>query len=264
MQLNLRKSFALLWVMVFYALVASAQERVVSGKVTDASDGSELPGVNVLFKGTTVGAVSNIDGEYSLNIPSAGGTLVFSSIGYISQEIEIGNQTIIDVAMALDVTQLSEVVVTAIGIERDKRSLGYNVQEIGSEAIENRATPDVVRSLNGKVAGVQITGSNGAPGSSTNIIIRGNSTTRNNQPLFVVDGVPYDNSLDQNDNTLVQGATASNRAVDLDPNNVESITVLKGAAAAALYGSRRLMAQLLLPLKQVAARAGAQKEWKYL
>ncbi|MCG8319243.1 MAG: SusC/RagA family TonB-linked outer membrane protein [Cytophagales bacterium] len=259
MQLNLRKSFALFGVMVFYVLVAAAQERVVSGKVTDAKDGSGLPGVNVLLKGTTTGAVSDIDGNYSLDIPSSAGTLIFSSIGYITQEIEIGNQTTIDIAMELDVTQLSEVVVTAIGIERDSRSLGYHVQEINSEAIENRATPDVVRSLNGKIAGVQITGSNGAPGSSTNIIIRGNSTTRNNQPLFVVDGVPYDNSLDQNDNTLVQGATVSNRVVDLDPNNIESVTVLKGGAAAALYGSRAANGAIIVTTKTGSSQAGTAK-----
>ncbi len=259
MQLNLRKSFTLFWVMVFYVLITSAQERVVSGKVTDAGDESGLPGVNVLLKGTTTGAVTDIDGNYTISISSEGGVLIFSSIGFVSQEINIGSQSIINVNLAPNLTELSEVVVTALGIERNSKSLGYHVQEINADAIENKATPDVVRALNGKIAGVQITGSNGAPGSSTKIVIRGNSTTRNNEPLFVVDGVPYDNSLDQNDNTLVQGATISNRIVDLDPNNVESITVLKGGAAAALYGSRAANGAIIVTTKTGGSQAGTAK-----
>jgi TonB-linked SusC/RagA family outer membrane protein len=219
--------------------VLNAQTVQVTGTVTSAEDGQPLPGVSILIKGTTRGAVTDLDGNYSINVPPEGATLVFSFVSMKSQEIEVGDQTLIDVILEPDILGLEEVVVTAIGIRRNQRSLSYALQKVDGEDIENKVQTDVLRALNGKVAGVNITGSGGAAGSSTNITIRGSSSALgNNQPLFVVDGVPYDNTTWATQNNTVYGSTYSNRALDLDPNDIESISVLKSGAAAALYGSR--------------------------
>tara|TARA_R110001606_G_scaffold221776_2_gene369603 strand:+ start:27911 stop:31216 length:3306 start_codon:yes stop_codon:yes gene_type:complete len=215
-----------------------AQDRVVSGTITSSDDGSSLPGVNVVLKGTTVGTITDIDGNYKISVPAAGGTLVFSFIGLTTQESEIGARSVIDVAMASDVKQLTEVVVTAVGIEREKKALGYSVANLSSDQVSQRAEPDPLRAMQGKMPGVNITGGNGAPGSSTKINIRGiSSMTGNSQPLFIVDGIPFDNSVNGDDQPG-RNTVTSNRAFDIDPNNIESISILKGAAASALYGSR--------------------------
>ncbi|MBS1979119.1 MAG: SusC/RagA family TonB-linked outer membrane protein [Bacteroidetes bacterium] len=217
---------------------ALAQERVVTGKVKSAEDGTTLPGVNVVLKGTTNGTVTDANGVYSLSVPSGGGILVFSFIGLQTQEVQIGERSVVDVGLSLDVQQLSEVVVTAAGIEREKKALGYSIANVSGTAMQQRSEPDPLRALQGKMPGVVINGTGGAPGQSTKINIRGFSTlTGNTQPLFVVDGIPFDNSVNESFGAN-RGTQFSNRAFDLDPNNIESITVLKGAAAAALYGSR--------------------------
>ncbi len=219
--------------------ILAAQERVVSGKVTSKEDNSPLPGVNVIIKGTTNGTVTDVDGNYKLTIPPEGTILVFSYIGLASQEITVGNQSVINVAMANDVKQLNEIVVTAGGIRREVRALGYSVESVGGEKVNEAAEPDALRALQGKVPGVDILGSSGAPGSATRITIRGNSSLLgNNQPLFVVDGIPFNNDENRTFNQLADGGAYSSRIADLDPNNIKSISILKGAAAAALYGSR--------------------------
>ncbi len=241
-----------------------AQERNITGRVVDES-GEGLPGVNVILKGTTTGTTSDIEGNYKLTIPSSGGdasnTLVFSFIGLASTEEIIGARSTVDVTMVADTKQLSEVVVTAIGIEREKKALGYAVTDVSGDALKQRAEPDPIRALSGKVPGVNITGSGGGVGSSTNITIRGNSSmTGNNQPLFVVDGVPFDNSVTKSTQTqdnFNQGNFNSNRAFDIDPNNIESMTVLKGASAAALYGSRAANGVIVITTK--AASRGEKK-----
>lgn len=210
----------------------------VSGRVTDENS-EALVGVSVVVKGTTIGTITDLDGRYSLEIPE-NSILIFSYIGYRTAEINIAGRTVIDIKMDQDISQLSEVVVTALGIERNKQSLSYAVSEIKGSEVSQKAEPDLLRAMSGRVAGVNITSSGGASGSSTNIVIRGNnSATGNNQPLFVVDGIPFDNSLN---NTAMDPAAAastySNRSLDLDPTDIKSMTVLKGGAAAALYGSR--------------------------
>lgn len=231
-----------------------AQERDVSGTVT-ASDGTGLPGVNVLLQGTTTGVVTDIEGNYRISVQDDGGTLVFSFIGYVDEEVVIGNQSIIHVAMTEDIKQLSEVVVTAAGIEREKRALGYGVEEISSEQISQKSEPDVLRALQGKVPGVNISGSTGVPGSATRITIRGNSSfLGNNEPLFIVDGIPYNNQQFTTSNQLVGGGAYANGLATLDPNNIQSMTVLKGAAAAALYGSRAANGVVVITTKTGSGR----------
>lgn len=240
-------SVALLF--AFAAEQAHAQEQTVEGTVTDAETQEPLPGVNVLVSGTDVGTATSADGSYSLAVPQAADSLVFSFVGYERQAVAIGNRSTIDVQMAPAVAELEDVVVTALGIERQQRELGYAVQEVEGTDLAETGQPDLLNALSGKVAGVTITNTGGAPGGSSRIIIRGLSSLNpnaNNQPLFVVDGIPIDNS------TIEAGDTPrslSNRASDIDPNNIESINVLKSGAATALYGTRAANGAVIITTK---------------
>src|SRR5690554_3867795 len=200
MKTNLRVMLMLILLFAFLSISSHAQAQTVSGKVVSAEDGAGLPGVNVVLQGTTIGTVTDIDGNYTLDAPS-NGTLVFSFIGFTTQQVAISNRSVVDVQLSSDIQQLSEVVVTALGIVREERSLGYSTQEVGAEELNKTRESNVVNALSGKVAGVQITGSGGTLGGSSRITIRGiNSISGNNQPLFVVDGVPManDNFTDAN------------------------------------------------------------------
>jgi TonB-linked SusC/RagA family outer membrane protein len=238
---------ALTLLLPFFAL---AQQRAVHGKVTDTAEKSALPGTTVTVKGSTIGTVTDAQGTYQINVPEKNATLVFSSVGFQSKEIVVGAQQVIDVVLVADTKQLSEVVVTAAGIKRDKNALGYSVSTLDANQLAQKSEPDALRALSGKVAGVNIQGSGGAAGGATNITIRGNSSLgNNNQPLFVVDGVPFDNSSFSSSDGSVGGSTITNRAFDLDPNNILTMTVLKGAAAAALYGSRAANGAIIVTTK---------------
>ncbi|GAB2555417.1 SusC/RagA family TonB-linked outer membrane protein [Spirosoma aerophilum] len=229
-----------------------AQDVTVSGRVTSSDDGSGLPGVTVQIKGTARGTTSDANGNYRVSVPAAG-RLVFSFIGFATQEQVVGNRTTIDVALSNNANNLNEVVVTALGIERDKRSLSYATQQVNGDRISQRGEPNVLNALQGKVSGVQITGASGEAGASTNINIRGiQSFTGNNQPLFVVDGIPISNSVDRTNlgpNGTLGGPQSSNRALDIAPENIESLNVLKGPAAAALYGSRAASGVIVITTK---------------
>lgn len=252
------KKFLLLCFSFVFVLSAWAQERVVSGKVTSAEDGSTLPGVNVVLKGTTNGTVTDASGSYSLSVPASGGTLTFSFIGFATKEEAIGERSVVDITMGLDIQQLGEVVVTAVGLEREKKSLGYSIASLNSEKIQSRSEVDPLRALQGKMPGVNIAGVGGSPGQSTKINIRGmSSLTGNTQPLFIVDGIPFDNSTNDDAAGSNQNTVFSNRAFDIDPNNIETISILKGAAASALYGSRATNGVVLITTK--AAKKGSKK-----
>jgi TonB-linked SusC/RagA family outer membrane protein len=228
--------------LVALAGVLWAQERSVSGKVTSADDGSSLPGVNVLLQGTTVGTVTDSNGAYTVSVPAGKGVLTFSFIGLTTEEIEIGDRTVVDVVMKSDVTQLTEVIVTAQGILKTKNELSYAAQTVSGENLSNTRDGNFMNAFSGKVAGVQIQ-KNNSMGGSTNVIIRGfKSLTQSNQALFVVDGVPIDNSTNNVNLTSTSTASAGydfgNAGADINPDDIESTTVLKGPAATALYGSR--------------------------
>jgi TonB-linked SusC/RagA family outer membrane protein len=239
MRKNLLAKILPLFLMLITSM-AWAQERTVKGKVTSAEDGTGLPGVNVVVKGTTNGTVTDSEGNYTISTPASGGSLTFSFIGLRSSEVEIGDRTTIDVQLSLDVQQLSEVIVTAQGISRDKKALGYSVTSVSESQLAARPVNDVARILQGKVPGVAITPTGGTSGSATNIQIRGySSVTGNTQPLFVVDGVPFNSSTNSGSDFTTGGAAAStSRFLDLDPNNIESLNVLKGLAATVLYGDQ--------------------------
>lgn len=249
----MKKSLFLVFAL-FLALLQQvrAQDRTISGKVTDRSTAQGLPGVTVLAKGTTVGTSTNADGGYTLSVPSTVTTLVFSFIGYASQEQTIGSSNAIDLALIVDSKQLNEVVVTALGVERTRNSLAYSATQIEGDALTVARNPNAVNSLSGKVAGLTIQ-QNNTMGGSTNVVIRGTkSLGGNNQALFVVDGVPISNNT-QNDNTQATGGGGydyGNAASDINPDDIATTTVLKGAAATALYGERAANGVILITTKK--------------
>jgi len=216
-----------------------AQTRTITGKITASSDGTGIPGVNIQVKGTQKGTSSNANGTYSLEVSGASPVLSISSIGFDAQEIKVGNRNVVDVVMSSSTQELNEVVVTALGIKREEKSLGYSVGKVAGKDLNRVITENVLNGLSGKLAGVSINAT-GATGSSVSMIIRGaKSLSNDNQPLFVIDGVPVINTLNNigqvgNDNRVDYGNAIS----DLNPDNIESVSVLKGPSAAALYGSR--------------------------
>ncbi len=250
----MRKITMMLAFLLFAGLnFAFAQTRTISGTVTSADDGSALPGVTVVVKGTNNGTVTDANGKYSLQVGKNATTLVFSFVGMKTQEIPIAGKTTINVSMSSESISMNEVVVTALGISREKKSLGYAVQDVKGSDLAQVPKQNVLNALSGRVSGVQVTASSGAVGASTRITIRGNSSFRsNNQPLFVVDGVPVSNAT--TGATQWGGVDFGNAIADIDPENIKSMTILKGASAAALYGSRALNGVVLITTKQGSAR----------
>lgn len=214
----------------------------------------------MLLKGTTNGTVTDSEGVYTLTVPASGGTLVFSFIGFSTQEAEIGARSSIDVTLASDTQQLSEVVIVGQGASKDKKALGYAISSVGSDQISGRPQADVARTLQGKVPGVNITPTGGISGSGTNINIRGySSLSGNTQPLFVVDGVPFNSSTNNASNFATGGAAITpSRFLDLDPNNIESINVLKGLAATVLYGDQGRNGVILVTTKSGKGKKTAE------
>jgi TonB-linked SusC/RagA family outer membrane protein len=233
-----------------------AQDKVVSGVVT-ADDGSVLPGVNITVKGTTRGVSTDTEGKYSISAPSSA-TLVYSFVGYLAQNIVVGSKTTINVTLATDAQQLGEVVVTALGISREKKSLGYSTATITNTSITEARNTSPLDALNARVPGLSVSTASGAPGASTVLNIRGfNSVTGNNQPLYVVDGVPMNNRGNSSSTTAANSNDDFNRSMDfgnqmndINPNEIESITVLKGISASALYGSRAANGAILITTKR--------------
>lgn len=243
--------------LAFIVHLSFAQEKVISGTVTD-QDGLALPGVNILVEGTTTGTQTDFDGNYSISA-STGQTLLFTYIGQRAERRTVGADNTINVQMQEDAQALEEVVVTALGIKREKQALGYAVSEVDSDQLESRPEGDIGRVLTGKASGVQITNQSGLSGSGTNVIIRGLSTfSSSNQALFIVDGVPFSSDTNsqgrQGDrNDFFNGNNGSSRFLDLDPNSIESVNVLKGLAAATLYGSQGRNGVVLITTKAGAA-----------
>ncbi len=243
----MKKLMLLVAFLGFLGMQAFAQ-KTITGTVTSAEDGSALPGVSVVVKGTTIGTITDVDGKYTLSgVPEDAKTLVFSFVGFKTLEVPItGN--VINVKLEPEAVQVEEVVVTALGLSREQKALGYAVQEVKADDISNVTTGNVVDALNGRVAGVLVNRSSGSAGAGTYIEIRGAaSITGNNQPLFVVDGIPIDNSGGYSG---VAGVDESNRAIDLNPDDIESITVLKGGAATALYGLRAANGVIIITTKK--------------
>lgn len=227
-------------------LAGHAQTRLLTGTVSSAEEGP-LPGVNVVLKGTSLGTTTDAKGKYALSVPGSEAVVTFSSIGFTTGEETVGSQSVLDVTMRSDVRALSEVVVTAFGVKKEVKSLGYGVQEIKGTALTEARATNVANALSGKVAGLRIS-SNGGPGSGSGIQIRGaSSVSGNNQPLIVVDGVP----IQQTSEKQFGGGLS-----EINPDNIKEISVLKGPNAAALYGSRAANGVIIVTTKNGSGTKG--------
>jgi TonB-linked SusC/RagA family outer membrane protein len=250
----MKRFLTIFFLMCVVVQFAFAQKRTITGVVRDEATNDLLPGVTVLEKGTTNGTVTNINGEFTLAV-NEGATLVVSFVGLEKKEVVVGKSSKFEVALAQSSEQVDEVVVTAMGIKRETKALGYAVQKVAGDELVKVKDPNLINSLNGKVAGVNVTNSGGGPGSSSQIIIRGcTSLTGDNQPLFVVDGIPIDNSAisADTDNGGLSATTTyqGNRGMDLNSDDIESISVLKGPAAAALYGLKAAAGAIVITTKK--------------
>lgn len=250
--------------LTFLFLISSslyAQERTITGKVTSADEGGGLPGVNVSVVGTSVATVTNMDGDFTIKVPSNDSQLSFTFLGYMTQTIAVGDQSSINVELQVSDVALDQVVVTALGIAREKKALGYAVSEVEGDILSNVKESNVINSLAGRVAGVNLTQSTSGLGGGTMVILRGNnSVTGNNQPLYVIDGMSIDNSgYGSAAGTGTANYSQSDYGTgisDINPDDVESITVLKGPNAAALYGSRAANGVILFTTKSGRSQKG--------
>jgi TonB-linked SusC/RagA family outer membrane protein len=265
----MKKFFFLIIAFLFICATSLfAQNKVITGTVRSSVEAEgPIAGVSVIVKGTTTGITTGIDGKYSLSVPQNATTLVFSFIGMKKMEVEIAGRNMVDVIMEADILGLNEVVVTALGISREKKSLGYATQEVKGDVISTVKTANFMNNLSGKVSGVQIT-RNQNLGGSTNVIVRGSKSLINsNQVLYVVDGVPINNNIGKYTDVGVTSSQAAsgagydygNAAADIDPESIESINVLKGSAATALYGSRASAGVVMITTKRGKILAEGEK-----
>ncbi|RRN77528.1 SusC/RagA family TonB-linked outer membrane protein, partial [Pseudoxanthomonas sp. SGD-10] len=239
----MRKRFLVVFLgFLFLSVQVFAQQRTVAGTVVAADDGQPLPGVSVLLKGSTTGTQTDVNGNYRIAVSGNDAVLVFTYIGMQRQEKAVGTASTINISLQPDATGLNEVVVTALGIERDKRTLTYSVQTVKGDDIRDANQSNIINSLQGQVAGAQITSAGGSPGLPSEIILRGvSSLTGDNQPLMIVDGIRVSNA--SSDGTV-------NRLADFNPEDIEDISILKGAAAAALYGIDAASGAIIITTKQ--------------
>ena len=236
-------------------------QKNLTGTVTEAESGLPVIGASIMVKGSNSGTVSDIDGKYTLEVEEDAEALIFSYVGFLTQEIAIGDQSVINVIMVTDAVGLDEVTVTALGIEREKKALGYAVQEVNAEKVGASNGTNFVSQLSGRAAGVQVVSSGVGPGQSSSVVIRGASSLGgSNQPLFVVDGIPINNETDTRTNTLGIASNMNldygNGAAEINPDDIESVSVLKGANATALYGSRAANGAIIITTKSGKGQRG--------
>jgi TonB-linked SusC/RagA family outer membrane protein len=250
------KKMSLLIIVFLSTMAMAIAQKTVTGTVKDAS-GDAIIGASVLVQGSSVGTVTDIDGNFSVDLPAGSTTLIVSFVGFNEQTVDVSNVSSVLITLA-EGQVLEEIVVTAQGIRRDKKALGYAVSTVGEKEIADRPVADVGRLLQGKVAGVNITSTSGVSGSGTNVTVRGySSITGSNQALFVVDGVPFNSGTNTTGNFANGGQNASSRFLDLDPNNIESVSVLKGLAATVTYGDQGRNGVILITTK---SGAGGKKK----
>lgn len=237
---------------------AYAQPRTVSGQVTASADGSVLPGASIAVKGTGQGTTTDADGRYSLNNVPAGSTLVFSFVGFFGQEAAIGNQTTVSAALRANAQELSEVIVTALGLEQNRDQYGNAASQVKGGQVARSGEATLINGLAGKASGVIIQRSTGDPGAGSYIQIRGQSSvTGNLQPLIILDGVPMTNSsVLSNGIPNTGGVAQQSRLNDINPEDIASVEVLKGAGAAAIWGTRAANGVLVITTKRGTAGKG--------
>ncbi|MGY6522880.1 MAG: SusC/RagA family TonB-linked outer membrane protein [Mongoliitalea sp.] len=239
----MRKVLLLGLALLFATASAFAQGRVVTGTVTSGEDGMPIPGASVIVKGTTIGTATDLDGKYSLNVPQGSNVLVFSFVGSTTQELTIGNRSQVNAVLQPDTRNLEEFVVTGYGVQ-PKREVTGAVSSVKGELIENLPLQSFDRALQGRAAGVQVRSNNGLPGGAVNIRIRGvGSINAGNEPLFIIDGVQMNNTSNAN-------FTQSNPLAFLNPNDIESMEILKDAASAAIYGSQAANGVVIITTKR--------------
>jgi iron complex outermembrane receptor protein len=244
-------SLYFLLVCLMYGMSLQAQNIQISGTVTDATSGAAIPGVSIVLKGTSTGTISDIDGKYTISA-NGNSTLIYSFIGYEKQEIAVGGRAVIDLQLREDTGLLNEVVITALGVSKEKRQLGYSVTDIAGAKLATTNEVSPISALQGRIPGVQIDQGAGGLTGNTKILIRGNSTLGvNNQPIFVVDGVILDNDIYDG-----SGRDFGNNIKNLNMEDFESVSVLKGSAAAALYGTRAINGVVLITSKKGYKRKG--------
>jgi TonB-linked SusC/RagA family outer membrane protein len=250
------KQLSLMVMMLLLTAQIALAQRTVVGKVT-GNDGEALIDATVLVKGLTIGTTTDVDGNYSLDVPAGSNTLVISYVGYTDREVVLGSSNVVNVTLEGTAEMLDEMVVTALGVSRSQKTLGYAVDEVSGEDLTATKNLSPLDALNGKVPGLTISTGSGAPGASTTVNIRGfNSVTGNNQPLFVIDGVPMNNRGNTSSSNALTGNDFSrsmdfgNQMNDINPDDIESISVLKGSAASALYGSRAANGVILITTKK--------------
>ena len=250
-----RMLFSLLF--MFLQVFAFAQSRTIKGTVKDSKSNETIPGATVLVEGTTIATATDMNGAFTITVEGEGKKLVISALGYTTQ-ILAADKDVIDVNLATDVTVLKDIVVTANAIPREKRSLGYSTTQMNSDDLTQGQNTSPLGAIQGKVSGVNITAGTGGPGSSTRVVLRGGSSFNgNNQPLIVVDGIPIDNSSFRNGDDLNNQVDYGNRGNDINPDDIESVTILKGPNAAALYGSRASNGAILYTTKSGRNLKGA-------
>ena len=271
LNINFMKKLLLMSLVLMFTFLqgAFAQTRTITGRVTDQTNGNGLPGVTVLVKGTTNGVSTNSDGAFSLSVPEAGGTLVFSSVGMTTQERAIGSDSQFAIALAIDSKQLTEVVVTGYGAQQERRNITGSIASVKASDFKDQPIIGVDQALQGRAAGVQVTQNSGTPGSGISVRVRGAASIGgSNEPLYVVDGLPVNTG---NTSQLGAGNQGTNGLNDINPNDIESIEVLKDAASAAIYGSRASNGVVLITTKRgksgkarvdVEYYTGAQTVWK--
>jgi len=252
----MRKFALMLAFLIFAGMQVVLAQTTITGLVSSSEDGQPIPGAAVLVKGTTIGVTTDVNGHYSLRVPANSKTLQYQFVGMITKDVTIGTQTVINVVLEPEIMSIEGVVVTALGISREKKSLGYSVEEVKADELNQTRSGNLINSLSGKVSGVNITSSSGNMGGSSRITIRGvKSVSGNNQPLFVVDGIAMDNSNYNSTETQRGGGGIDygNMANDINPDDIESVSVLKGPTAAALYGSRAANGVILITTKKAKA-----------
>ncbi|MBU2266910.1 MAG: carboxypeptidase-like regulatory domain-containing protein, partial [Bacteroidetes bacterium] len=244
-----QKLLSIFLVCLMLASVAIAQDKRITGKVTAKEDGLPLPGVSVKVTGTKLGTQTDANGNFAINVPTDAKNLEVSYVGFNPQTIAIGARSVVNVILETDSKQLSEVVVTAVGITRDQKSLGYGASVIKSDELTTARDANVLNAIAGKAAGVRINSQSGTLGGSTKIVIRGVNSLNGSNVLFIVDGTPLDNG-NAAGGTISNNVDYGNRIGDLSSDDIESMTILKGAAATALYGSRAKDGAVIITTKK--------------
>jgi TonB-linked SusC/RagA family outer membrane protein len=254
----MKKLLQSLFLLMFIAMSAMAQQRTITGTVKGKEDGVPIPGVSIRLVGAQGGTQTDAEGKYTISIPAGVTGLSVTSIGYVTQSFTLPAGNVLNVSLASEAAQLGEVIVTANAIRREKRTLGYSAPSIKNEELTEGGNRSVLNSLAGRVSGVNVTSTSNTPGSSSRVVLRGGSSiSGNNQALIVVDGIPIDNSSVLGGSSSLAGVDFGNRGNDIDPDDIESVTVLKGPAAAALYGSRASNGALIYTTK--SGKKGANK-----